>query len=299
MNDNQFKSVVLIIVLLGVGTLSLYSMNISANIGSKIRDTTVNTTGKDDTVAATSPLCDSFPRDLSLEEADRVDTSADPCWWLDSGAVFFIQDGIGQTQMGTLPETSRWVKLYAESDAIDTKFGQYPQNIFRLINKMPAQDFREAVYFNIDSYNAINSPNRNESNGVFLFGRYRNSNDLYYGGIRVDGTVVIKRKLNGIYETLASAIYDNSSSYDSTSNPNLLPTGQWIGIALEMKNTSGTKIMIQLDADMGDGWQTVLTTIDDPTKLPDGGLLTFPGNTGIRTDFMDVLFKDYSIAPLS
>ena len=38
---------------------------------------------------------------------------------------------------------------------------------------------------------------------MLLFNRYQDGQTLYYGGVRVDGAAVIKKKLAGVYTTLA------------------------------------------------------------------------------------------------
>lgn len=239
--------------------------------------------------------CETFPKEFSLEEAESMNKSADPCWWLDSGAVFSVHEGIGQTQMGPLYHGSPWRKLYAQSDPVDTGNGSYPQNIFRLVNKVSYQNFYQEVFVNIKSYHAIESPNRNGSNGILLFGRYLNADNLYYAGVRVDGLAVIKRKLNGIYETLGTAQLDNSSDYDRVKNPNVLPVDEWVGVAMETKNITNTDVMIKLYVFFDGAWQAVLAVVDNPTRLPNGKILMKAGNVGIRTDFVDAEFKDYKI----
>lgn len=255
---------------------------------------------RDEILPDVVPSCESFPRELDLEEAESISASGDACWWVDSGASFSVRGGIGQTLMGPIYPGSRWRQLYASSNPVDTENGLYPQNIFRLINTVPRQDFREEVFFNIKSYNANESPNRNASNGIVLFGRYVNDDNLYYAGVRVDGTAIIKRKLNGVYETLGIVTLDNSTDYDRAKNPNMLPVGEWIGLALNIKNEpDAPQIMIQLSMYVHDTWQTMLAVIDDPTRLQNGAILLRAGNTGIRTDFMDAEFKDYKITDIS
>lgn len=257
------------------------------------------TNNKNITLAdSTSSTCQSFPLELSLEEAESMNASSDVCWWVDSGALFSVHNGIGQTHMGPIYHGSRWRQLYALSDPIDTENGSYPQNIFRLINKVPRQDFYGEFYFNIKSYQTSKSPERNGSNGVLFLGRYVNADNLYYAGVRVDGTAVIKRKLNGLYETLGTVTLDNGTDYDRTKNPNVLPMGEWIGLSMNIKNETDARVMIQLGIYRHNTWQTVLTVIDDPSRLPNGVMLTHAGNIGIRTDFMDVEFKNYKITTL-
>lgn len=248
--------------------------------------------------ASNASSCQSFPQELFLEEAESLKASSDMCWWVDSGAVFLIHNGVGETQIGPLHHGSPWRQLYAASDPIDTENGSYPQNIFRLINKVPRQNFYNELFFNIRSYRASESPGRNESNGILLMGRYVDADNLYYAGLRVDGTAVIKRKLDGGYETLGTVVLNNETNYDREKNPNMLPLDQWIGLSMNIANDTDKKVVIRLSLYSQGAWQTVLTVVDDPSKLPNGNILAEAANTGIRTDFMDIAFKNYKIISL-
>jgi hypothetical protein len=90
---------------------------------------------------------------------------------------------------------------------------------------------------------------RNESNGVLLFNRYKDGDNLYYSGIRVDGQAVIKKKIKGKYFTLVEKeLFGKDGDYDRKSNPNLIPQGKWIGIKSVLKN-EGEAVDIKLYVD--------------------------------------------------
>lgn len=233
-----------------------------------------------------------FDDDGTIYEAARMSESNDKNWWVNSGAYFHRSGGIGMTVQGELADQDQWRLLYAESNPVDTDGGYHPQNLLRLVTRSKFKNFTQQVYFNIEQVNLSDSPNRNESNGVLFFHRYRDGNNLYYAGIRVDGHAVIKKKLNGQYSTLNSVgIYPGN--YDRVFKPNLIPTRQWIGLRTVISDRSYGKVAIALylkDDLLGPDWTKVLEVEDTGFS---GAPLLKEGYAGIRTDFMDIRFKDY------
>jgi hypothetical protein len=218
-------------------------------------------------------------------------------WWLNSGGVMEMADKTAQTNFGPLPENSYWQKLYAKTNTRDTDGGFYPQNIFRLVTRNRWQDLDQQLYFNIDKINLSASSFRDESNGVLLFNRYYDGDNLYYTGLRVDGHAVIKKKISGIYYTLAEKdILSGGKKYDRTDSPNFLPLHSWIGIRSVVTNIGSDAVDVKLyvDLDQTGSWQLVLE-IQDKGNIHKTAPLTNSGHAGIRTDFMDVAFKDYKI----
>ena len=142
---------------------------------------------------------DIFDKSYSVEEAGSINSSSNQNWWVSSGAYFNSTNGEGKTLQGSLSSLNPWRVAYKLSNSIDTGDGYYPQNIFRLISKSQIQNFQIESYFKIVKDNLTNSPNRNQSNGLLFMTRYTDANNLYYIGIRVDGTAIIKKKKNGIY----------------------------------------------------------------------------------------------------
>ena len=237
------------------------------------------------------------PGEYVLEEAGKMNKSKSDLWWLNSGGLMYINGDIISTVHGKLPEGSKWQKLYAKNNSRDTGDGYCPQNIFRLVTRGKWQNLIQTLYFKIDKNNLSESKYRNESNGVLLFNRYRDGDNLYYTGFRVDGQAVIKKKIGGKYYTLAEKeVFTKSREYDRVSNPNLIPQDSWIGIKSEVNNTDDTTVDIKFYVDKGHNgdWQLVLETKDKNDKYGKAPFLE-EGYAGIRTDFMDVTFKDYSI----
>jgi hypothetical protein len=235
---------------------------------------------------------DSFDTETVLEESDRMDHSASPDWWLNSGGWFLQHGGVASTWIGDAPAASKWRGLYNQSNPADTDGGAHPQNLFRLITRSEWLNPSQRAFFRIRNDRLSAGPNRNGSNGLLLMGRYADGNNLYYAGIRVDGFAVIKKKSAGLYATLAETrIYPGS--YDRTYNPNLIPHDTWIGLGMELRGTtSRTVIILWLYDERSGEWNPILRTEDEPSA--DSPLIR-AGFAGIRTDFMDVEFDDYSV----
>lgn len=230
---------------------------------------------------------DNFSQDSIIEETGEIETLGDKNWWLNSGARLHISNGTAKTIQDSLSEGDEWRKRYGESSALDTDSGYHPQNIFRLVQRNLWKDYEQQVYFKINKIHNSSSPNKNESNGILLFNRYRDGDNLYYGGLRVDGQVVIKKKYQGIYYTLALKPFGE------------FPINSWIGIRTEVQTNADNTVTIKLfvDKNKNGTWESVLEAIDDGISFG-GPAITEAGHAGIRTDFMDVEFDDYSITQL-
>jgi hypothetical protein len=212
-----------------------------------------------------------------------------PYFWLSSGGRLYL-DGLGATVHGALPANDYWRLAYAASNPVDTDNGYHPQNIFRLVTRSRWGNFRQQVYFRINADRLSASPNRNASNGVLLFNRYLDQDNLYYTGVRVDGAAVIKKKVGGAYHTLAYAkIFPGT--YNRASKPNLLPKNVWLGITSETLNRSDGSVRIRFHVNPGNGvWSLVFDAVDTGIG---GAPLRQSGYGGVRTDFMDVEFENY------
>lgn len=240
-------------------------------------------------------VLDSLPNNLEEVNAPAKSASAD--WWLSSGGRFYLVDGLGATIQGDLAPEDKWFKLYAKNNSQDTDGGKHPQNIWRLVTRSKWLNYEEQVYFKINKNNLSQSLNRNASNGIFLFNRYQDDNNLYYTGLRVDGTAVIKKKINGVYYVLATRTVFAAPAYDRLVNPNVLPVDTWLGLKSEVTNqTDGSvKINFYLDKNHSGNWELWLSVIDDGQGLS-GPALTQAGHGGLRSDFMDVNFDGYRLS---
>ncbi|MFA6405881.1 MAG: hypothetical protein WCW46_04040 [Candidatus Paceibacterota bacterium] len=227
------------------------------------------------------------------KETDTMENSPKSFFWLNSGGLLYNEAGLWHTILGDLPPNSRWQKRYAITNALDTDNGYHPQNIFRLITKSAYRDSVERVYVLVVQDNISQSPNRNDSNGIFLISRYKDPNNLYYSGIRVDGTAVIKKKIDGVYHTLAQTPLFEGDAYDRDSHPSLLPKNQWIGLETNIKNIPPDRVIIELSIDKNNSgqWLKVLSTTDSPSG--DIKPILTGGHGGLRSDFMDIEFKDF------
>lgn len=179
---------------------------------------------------------------------------------------------------------------------MDTDSGRHPQNIFRLVTRSKWQNFRQSCYFNISKYILSNSPERRQSNGLLLFCHYKDGNNLYYVGVRADGLLIVFKKINGEYVwPYIGSVKIFPGEYNRDINPNLIPMQSWIGIAVEVKNTNSNSVHFRVFLDFGQGWNLILECTDDSQGGPPH---LAPGYGGIRTDFADILFEDYSIEEL-
>ncbi|MDO8572392.1 MAG: hypothetical protein Q7S11_01320 [bacterium] len=247
-----------------------------------------------------SPFYYTFKVDGVLDEAGKMDDSSSPYWWLNSGGQFYLKDGIGKTVQRELAKFNKWRLTYAASNPIDTDNGYHPQNIFRLVTRSKWRNFSQEASFQNVKLNMSTSTNRNASNGILLVNRYQDGNNLYYTGIRVDGAAVIKKKIKGVYYTMAyKPFYKADTLYNRDTNPNLIPTLKWIGLKSEVKTNSDNTVSIKLfiDKDKTGNWVLVAEAKDDGKNY--GGVpILNEGYAGIRTDFMDVLFDDYRIVKI-
>lgn len=241
---------------------------------------------------------ESFDAAYTVNEAGGMKESQNSDWWLSSGGYFYSREGIGGTAAGSLDKTDPWRADYYVSNPTDTDDGYHPQNIFRLVLKSKWQNLQQTAYFKITEDNLSASPNRNSSNGLLFFNRYLDSFNLYYTGIRVDGYATIKKKIKGVYYTLAYEpfIISGQGAYDRKNNPNLLPKNVWLGLRSEVKTNADNTVSIKLYLDKGrtGDWVLVAEAEDDGESYGGAPFLK-AGHTGIRTDFMDVKFDDYNI----
>ncbi len=246
-----------------------------------------------------SPYLYNFDKSGVVKEASSMSESSSPYWWVNSGAYLNITAGRGTTGEGALPLLDPWRAIYLATSPTDTDQGAHPQNIFRLLTRSEWGDSRTEGYFVIKKSNLSASPNRNASNGLLLFSRYQDSQNLYYMGVRVDGSAIIKKKKNSTYYTMAETKNFYPGTYNHDTSPNLLPMNKWIGLRSEVKNLSGGKVEIKLYVDnLWTGtWQLVASAIDDGQSYG-GAAFTSSGYNGIRTDFMDVEFDNFRIRDL-
>ena len=233
----------------------------------------------------------------TLAEASSIGNSSSPYWWVNSGAYLYLKDGVGQTVQGNLPAINLWRTVYAAANPRDTDVGYHPQNIFRLVTRSQWKNFRQEVEARIVRDQLSSSEYRNSSNGVLLFNRYQDGQNLYYTGVRVDGTAVIKKKKNGAYYTMGQTRIIQGT-YNRDSNPNLLPKNSWFAIRSEITDeVAGTRIKLFVDMNKIGAWKEVLNVLDNGSTYG-GSAIAGPGYAGIRTDFMDAQFDNYRMKNL-
>jgi len=242
---------------------------------------------------------DTFGKTYVLQEAGKMYKSLSTNWWLNSGGLFVVKNGVGQTIQGRLAESALWRQKYGSSNPAETDNGYHPQNIFRLVTRSKWRNLQQDAYFKITADNLSGDEHRQASNGLLLFNRYQDGYNLYYTGIRVDGYAVVKKKIKGVYYTMALKQIFPGTEYDRKSNPNLLPKKKWIGLRSIVTTNKDKTVSIKLfmDENWKGNWKLICEATDDGKKYGGKPFLD-KQYAGIRTDFMDVQFDNYKIQGL-
>lgn len=234
-----------------------------------------------------------------LEEVESFDASSHEYYWLNSGGLAYLD---GTTSMSTLRgdlvKGSKWRVEYMNANPIDTDNGYHPQSLFRLFTKAKYGDGTYQAYFKIKKTILSPSPNRNGSNGLLLMIHATDNDDLYYAGLRVDGTAVIKKKIGGTYYTLSEVPVFAFAKYDKDSTPNLLPLNILLGVQVNVKTLLNNQVDMTLSIDLGSSgiWVPIIHVIDKPKdNVP---TLPMPAHAGLRTDFMEVEIRNFIITSL-
>jgi hypothetical protein len=234
-----------------------------------------------------------------LQESGSMDTTSSPYFWLSSGGELATGNYVGETMQGDDTVGDYWQTLYEKNNPLDTDNGIHPQNLFRLVTRSFWSDFSEQAGFYIVKDNFSASPNRNASNGLFFMSRYQDQYTLYYAGVRVDGTAVIKKKYHGTYYTMAHAHIFPGTYSGWQDAVNLLPHGEWI----QLKNTAVTNadgsvtLTLFMMLPGSTSWGKLLSAADTGQYAGTPAILG-PGYAGIRTDFMDVEFNNFRLASI-
>lgn len=298
------KKLLLLLSFLFLLVLSIYSSNVNSDKRKLSRDKTMDIAAVKAAVVfkqlyattTSTGFSDTFGDTLKIAETGKMMDSSSSFWWVNSGAFLIQENGVGRTLRGNLPETSPWRIKYYNYNASETDDGYHPQNIFRLVTRSKWLNFQQEATFQINKYILSADEHRSASNGILLFNRYQDGNNLYYTGLRVDGAAVIKKKINGNYFTMAYNKIATSTVYNRDTNPNLLPIKQKIKLRSELVNLDSTRVSIKLFIMMpGETtWKLAAETIDDGKKYGGASIMT-TGYAGIRTDFMDAEFDNYRI----
>jgi len=235
-----------------------------------------------------------FDTSMVVNETTESVNSVSPDWWLDSGANFNVANGVGSTIVGDAPE-GYYRMRYAQRNPVDTDGGAHPQNLFRLLTTQTWDGAtRQECYFRILDYHLSDSPQRYDPNGLLIFTRYKDADNLYYAGIRVDGHAIVKKKSAGVYYTLAERQV-LPGHYDHAKEPILLPEHRWIGLRSEaVDNRDGSvTVSLYMDERANGVWKLLAQGIDAGVG---GKPFRGPTRTGVRTDFMDVQLDNFAVS---
>ncbi|MES2216426.1 MAG: fibronectin type III domain-containing protein [Patescibacteria group bacterium] len=239
------------------------------------------------------PFTYDFRVDGVMGDANDISGSPSPYWWLETGGRMYLSNCLGSTILGKVPEGSPLQVHYSSIYKILSDNGSHPQNLFQLFMRTSLSNASEEIYVNVQAHNLTNAMNRAPWNGISLFLRYVDENAHYYAGIRDDGYAVIKKKRDGIYQTLVSKkIFPGT--YNATTNFSLIPSQQWIGLKIIVADDSLGRPHLSLFMDKGrtGEWLLVSEVIDDPLRF---GPKIAAGICGMRSDFMDLLFDDFKL----
>lgn len=249
------------------------------------------------TPPARSSFIYTFDQDGILAETGKRNESSSRYFWVSSGGRMLMKSGIGSTILGKLTADDPTRVLYGKMNPLDTDNGYQPQNTFRLVSSSEWGNAETSVRFNIVRTNLTATPNRDGYSGVFLMGRYSDQYNLYYIGIRHDGLAVIKKKIKGTYYTLATAqVFGDKATYHKTTNANMIPIEKWMSLKGTFENLPDGSVRITgyLAKDGTNSFTKIVTALDTGT----GGSPLFKGASGLRTDYMDVQFDDFTVAEL-
>lgn len=208
-----------------------------------------------------------------------------------------MNGGTGATIQGALSLTDPWRLLYSAANSLDTDNGLHPQNLFRLVTKSKWGNVSEEASFYIVRDHLSTSPNRNASNGLLFMSRYADAGQtLYYAGIRVDGTAVIKKKYKGTYYTMVQKAVFGGAYALPKDDKNLLPHSEWLALKSETVTTSsgGVNVILYMKRANESVW-TKLVEANDSGQYGSTPPITAAGYGGIRTDFMDIKFENFKL----
>lgn len=248
---------------------------------------------------AAGTLIQDFGTSGTVQETGSLSESSSPYWWVNSGGLMTLESSVAQTNQGALNATHPWRLAYLAANPTDTDNGYHPQNLFRLVTKGTWSNASVVSNFYIAKDNWSDSTNQNASNGLLLMNRYAaDGQTLYYAGVRVDGTAVIKKKYRGAYYTMAQKkIFPGT--YAAGEDTNLLPHNEWITLKSDVvtKANGSARIDLYMKRAGDTSWTLLVAASDDGVKYGKTPVIT-SGHAGIRTDFMDVKFDRFRVYSL-
>jgi len=230
----------------------------------------------------------------SLAESATSEVSGSAYWWLASGGRLIIENGTGSTYLGNRPPNDVMRLRYQEQAPEVSDAGFHPQNVFQLFLRKWLTNVSEEIYVLKKRDNLTNAANHAAWNGISLLGRYRDDDNYYFAGIRADGNMAIRKKVNGLYETLLQKKV-LPGIYGQALVPSLIPAHVWMGLKMSVVDTDAGYPKIALFMDMGrtGTWTLVGEVVDDPLLY--GPPVGEKGMFGIRSDCADLVFDDFRI----
>ena len=105
--------------------------------------------------------------------------------------------------------------------------------------------------------------------GAHIFGRYQTENDLYVASLRLDGQVMIKKKICGQYQTLSAQPFSAGA----------VTTDTWYEMSFEVV---GNNLSLYING------QLEVNATDNDLSW---------GSSGVRLDYTDVYIDDWTFTP--
>jgi hypothetical protein len=218
----------------------------------------------------TLPFSYDFHMSGSLAQASSQSLSSSAYWWLTNGGSFTIANGVGTSVVGS-------------------------QATFELLSRAPVANPDVQIYFKKSADNFANLTSVQGYYGQSLIFGFIDQQNYYLATLRDDGGVVIKKKVNGAYQTLG---YKKllPGTWNAVTSPDLIPLNQWIGLKATLTSDSSGHPFISFYTDIGKTgtWALALQAVDDPVKY--GASFTSAGLTGFMSDFSNVQIDDFSLA---
>lgn len=243
------------------------------------------------TAQSTLPLVYLFDVPGTLAQTTYASQSSSPYFWLRSGGILSISGGRAYSNQGKLAATNYWRTKYDAMNPTATDNGYRPQNVFTMFSRASLTNVSVQIYVDRVRDNLSNNANRHPYNGEMLYARYVDDNNYYLAGLHADGTVLIQKKVDGVYTTLASKQFF-AGSYGANGDYDLIPGGKWLGIKfLVANNVNGTPVLsVYTDIGWSGSWKLALTAKDS------GSTITGAGLAGITSNFADIELDNFVLS---
>lgn len=212
-----------------------------------------------------------------------------------------IEDAGGSNNVSQLDVTSG--KLYSRVTEIGAERGYVDDPVFRMVAETPLSESQKVSWSDLNVkarfYPKTWQQSNEEWQGLHLFARYQTEYDLYVASLRCDGSIYIKRKLNGRYIKIAShRAVDGSGNDLAKGTDGKLLLNKWYNMEFTIKDTTASFYINgvrQFNLTRYGRGNVDLTKPYDPAE-PENPLRIIPGGTaGVRLDYVSTYLDDWSV----